>query len=129
MLKFGPVTMTLEALIFEDGSSAEGDSTNSVRKIKAMTKAEYDLYKQVLSRAAGTPSDVRTWLRSLAAQYPPGSNLRLGTDPFDGWYAYYQLHAAARLLDLAARLRIGGMVKFVRSAIGTKPYPSLMVNE
>jgi hypothetical protein len=123
------VTISLEAVIFEDGTSFGRDASKSIPRLKALLKSEYVVYRAVVDKAAsGSAADVTSYLRTVAATHPPGSNLRLGADPFPALYQYYGARTAAVLLNGVTQMGMAQTVSSVRSLLQSKPYPALLIN-
>jgi hypothetical protein len=116
----GSITISLEAVMFEDGTTSGSDRSLSILQIKARIQSENDLFKSVLTRDSAS---VKPWLEALSAAVRPGSRLNLSTDPYPVWYQFYQARIASTLLKRAAAKSIPELIDSVRSEFYSKHYP------
>jgi hypothetical protein len=121
-----PVSISLEAVMFEDGSVTGGDTPRSISQIRARLRSEYDLYTAVLARAS--TDTIIPWLQGVSNQIRPGGRLSFDADPFSQWYQFYQARTASGLLEAATTKGIPEMISYVQSALRNKHYPALVVN-
>jgi hypothetical protein len=124
------VTISLEAVMFVDGSTIGRDTSLSMAQTRARMRSEYDLYTAVLQKATDTPTDSAfiSWLQALANALPPGAKLSFSMDPFPTWYKFYQARLARELVNFASQRTVQEMVAFVQKAFVTKQYPPLVIN-
>jgi hypothetical protein len=121
------VTVALEFVVFEDGSSIGRDNAQSRAYISARLRSEYDLYQSVLGRAGNDAISITSWLQTLVDQFKPGTKLHLGADPYPDLYKLGQAQSAANLLALASAKGVPAMTSSVQHTLQTKPYPPLIV--
>lgn len=122
------LSISLESVVFDDGTSIGADRSKAIPQIKARLKAEYDLYNSILEKAGNSPApDVSSWLQALAESVPPGSHLAFSDDPFPTWYEFYKGRIAAGLMGLSKRKGFPELAAYVRSQLSTKPYPALLI--
>lgn len=118
-----PLTITLESVMFEDGSTAGGDTSESMAQVKALLKAEFDLLQSVLAKDR---SSIMSWLQGRVDSGPrPGSRLDL-SNPFAGWYRFYQAKQAARLIRIAEVKGVSEMIASVQITLQNKRYPAAL---
>jgi hypothetical protein len=120
------VTISLDAVLFQDGTTLGGDRFSTIADMRARIRAEYDLYSSVVARADSGASDAQilTSLQTVSASVPVGVSQRtLGADPYTRRYRVYSARIAGALLQTIERGGTALMINGVRMMLQTKPYP------
>lgn len=115
--------ITLESVMFDDGSTAGRDASQSMAQVKASLKSEFDLLHSVLARDRGS---IISWLQRLVDSVKPGSRLDF-SEPFAEWYRFYQARQAAGLIRMAEANGISEMIASVQITLQNKHYPAALV--
>ena len=116
------VTISLDAVMFEDGTTKGSDPSQSLAQIRGRIRAEHDLF---VSTLATNSNSVITWLQPIRDSVKPGTMLDLSKDPFGEWYRFYQARIASQLLKIVAEKGASKMLDDVNTAFSTKQYPNI----
>jgi hypothetical protein len=98
-------------VMFDDGTTAGRASGVSIDQIKASYQSVYDLLSSVFTY------DMESVIRRLQAlrdAVPPGSRPDFSKDRYGEWYRYYESRLASRLMDIAKRDGVQGVLEAAR---------------
>jgi hypothetical protein len=124
------VTISVEAVMFEDGTTVGVDSSRSVSQIVARLQAERDLYVTTVEKTtSSSDAETTSWLQAVASAFPPGSHLNLQGDPYAAWYQFYRSRIASGLINLIGKRDFSVMISYVQAELGRKPYPATIINK
>ena len=94
------VTVTLDALMFEDGTTAGADSSQSMAQIKGEIKAEHDLLRTL---SIGDQTLAWSALHSASALHQAGDEISLSPSTANStWYQVSKAQLARHLLRVAS---------------------------
>jgi hypothetical protein len=117
-----PLAITLESVMFEDGSTAGRDSSASMAQVKAYLKSEFDLLHSALTK---DQASIIPWLQGLVGSVAQKSPLDF-SHPFAEWYRFYQARQAAGLIRIAEAKGVSEMVASVQITLEGKHYPAAL---
>ncbi len=115
------LTIQLEAVMFEDGTTMGDDTSQSMDQVKGDLRSEYDLLTTILSLKQ---SLVLPHLKEVAQAHKPGEMIDLTKGPFKEWYKYFQAQLARRLLSTAQSSGVAALLADVQVMFQSKRYPA-----
>ncbi len=120
------LAISLDAVVFNDGTAIGNDTTDTLALVRGCLKAEYDLYTAVIRKIdAGTSdADMASWLQAIAA---PAASLSPNLDAYSRKYQSFQSRFARHLIAILGDNGRSAALEYVRSVLLTKPYPRLIV--
>jgi hypothetical protein len=124
------LTISLDAVLFDDGTVIGNDTHKTLAEMRARIRAEYDLYSAIVAKAdsgVGWP-ELQSWVKAISDAIPiSGYRLDLGNDPFSAWYRYYRARLAGALVRGAKDWRASDTINSLRSMLRNKPYPEGLI--
>ncbi len=108
------VEISLDAVLFSDGSSIGPDPDGTISTLRRMIQAEFDLYNQLSKNQFS--ADVISTTKIIAQKNGAQSVVDFTS------YDYYQSDAAQELVRVLQAQGVDGLRKFINNNLKNKPY-------